>query len=166
MATKIELETFAFRYSGVFDFESLYRTAKAWFPSVNMNVNWEKLYKDKVSAPGGLREIEINLQGYVKLDRYRKWNGNVVFKTWDTKETIVDGKRTFQGRIEVRVGGEILLDYVDMYTKRTQSNFVKFLGRLLYHFTRKDADFVTKKKCEAEMYALQSKLRKILGMPV
>ncbi len=163
MATKIDLQPFAMRFSGVFDFETLYQTAKAWYPSVNMGVNWEKAYKDKVSGPG-VREVEITLMGYVKLDRYRKWTVQLDFKTWDLKEIQVDGRKMCQGRIEMKINGTLELDFADMYGKHA-TKFEKLLNKLLYHFSKKDEDFVIKRKCEKEMSDLQVKYRQILQIP-
>lgn len=164
MAKKINLQSYPMRFSGVFDLAGLYQCAKAWYPSVNMGVNWEKLYKDKVSGPG-IREIEIQMQGFVKLDRYRKWDVDINFRTWDTKFIQVDGREVCQGRIEIRIEGKLELDYENMYSKKV-SNFEKSLGKLLEYFVKKDKDFVIKKKCEKDMLQLQNQFKKILQIPV
>lgn len=165
MVKKIELQPFAMRFSGVFDLETIYQTAKAWYPSVNMGVNWEKTYKDKVSGPG-VREVEITLNGYVKLDRYRKWFVAIDFKTWDLKEIQVDGRKMCQGRIDMKINGHLELDFEDMYSKKKHaSKFAMMLGKLMDHFSKRDEDFVIKRKCEQEMSNLQVKFRQILQIP-
>ncbi len=163
MAEPIDLQPFVMRFSGIFDLHTLYQTGKAWYPSVNMGVNWEKLYKDKVSGPG-IRELEIGLQGFVKLDRYRKWTVDITYKTWDTKFIQVDGRDVCQGRIELKIEGKLILDYGDMYKKKN-GKLKHLLGKLIYHFTKKDEDFVIKRKCEQEMSGLQVKFRQILQIP-
>ncbi len=164
MAESTKFKTIPLRYSGVFDLSGLYYATKAWYTSVYATVNWEKLYKDKVSGPG-VREVEINMVGFVKWDRYRRWVIEVSFKSWDIKEVVVDGKSVVQGRIEIKIDGQIDYDYADMYTKNAKSKFVKLLGKILQRVVKKDKDFAIKSKCEKEMMQLQTQFKKILQMP-
>ena len=163
MSEKVKFETIPLRYSGIFDFQSLYTASKSWFGSVNA-ISFESLYKDKVSGPS-IREVEIKTLGFVKWDRYRKWNIEINFRTWDMKEIVVDGKNIVQGRIEIKIDGDIEYDYADMYTKRAKSKLLKTLGQIFSRVMKNDKDFTIKSSCEKEMYRLQTQFKQILKIP-
>jgi hypothetical protein len=163
MAETVKFEPIVLRYSGVFDFEALYRAGKNWYTSVYATVNWETLYKDKVTGPG-THEVEIKLEGYIKWDRYRRWTIKIGYKTWDIKDVVIDGKKFSSGRLQLTIDGYIMYDYDNMYGNKN-SKFVKTLGKIYWHLMKKDEDFAVKKKCEKEMYRLQNEFNKILNIP-
>jgi hypothetical protein len=112
------------KYSGVVDFEKLYRTMVEWFTSRKYDF-YETLYKDKPP------ELELDWTAKRKLDEFYQHRIEIYFHLYDIKEVeaIKDGvkKKMIYCRMVITFRPYLVLDW----QKRWTGNIFK---RILYQF--------------------------------
>lgn len=102
------------KFSGVFDFDGLYRLMAKWFKDRKYDF-YENLYKDKPP------ELELEWIGERKLDDFYKYKIRLYFHLWDMKtvEAIKDGqkKKLTSCRMIVEFDPSVVVDYQNRWTE-------------------------------------------------
>jgi hypothetical protein len=100
------------RYSGIFDFDKLYKNMVDWFKDKDYDF-YEKNYKFKPVVHG--KEIEIEWEAEKKVTEYYLFEIDVSFHFWDfqTVEVIENGKKKklTKARMQIIIKGAYRLDY-------------------------------------------------------
>ena len=104
------------RFSGIFDFDGLYKIMVNWFGDRNYDFS-EPLYKDKPMEGG--REVEIEWFAEKKIDPMYKYIVKVFFHLWEVQpvEVILEGEKKMltKARMEIKLQGVIDVDYQDRW---------------------------------------------------
>ncbi|GIU69510.1 MAG: hypothetical protein KatS3mg002_0746 [Candidatus Woesearchaeota archaeon] len=153
------------RYTGVFDFEGLYRMMHAWLINKRF-IFHENRYRDKVFTPFG-NELEIEWVAEKKVTEYVMEYIEVKFHLWDFSEVevIKEGKKMkmTKSRLEIRLDAKLELDYTKKFADA--GPIAKKLGafyqnKVIYWEWRiKYADSLT-----YNLYDLHHKIKKYLGL--
>ena len=114
-------------YSGTFDFPEVRDSIKDWFKDKRYILT-EKEYIFKEAKYG--REVEIEWNGFRKVDEYAKFHVDVIFKIKEMKKVGSKDK----GLTDLRVIGYIELDYKEKF----DGFFTKFLGHVYNNFIIKE----------------------------
>ncbi|MFC1722983.1 hypothetical protein ACFL0V_02490 [Nanoarchaeota archaeon] len=118
------------RYKGVFDYNMLGKIIIKWFKDHKMRL-LEGKHKHKMSCPHGF-EIERTFIGERKIDDFIKYHANVNLHFWDAHEVdaVKDGKQVklWKGRIEIKTGLKIEIDYQNKWNPPYKSKLLAFLG--------------------------------------
>lgn len=163
--TVLEGDPLLLRYTGVFDFEGLYRMMHAWIINKRFLFH-ETRYKDKVFTPFG-NELEIQWESEKKVTEYiREWVV-VYFHLWDFSEVevIKDGKKTkmTKSRMLIKLDAELEMDYTKKF--QGKGEFAKKLGSfyqnkvIYWEWRLKYADVLM-----YSLFDLHHKIKKYLDM--
>lgn len=152
------------RFTGVFDFEGLYRMMHAWLINKRFLFH-EDRYKDKVYTPFG-NELEIEWRAEKKVTEYVKEFIVIKFHLWDFAEVeiVKEGKKVkmTKSRMEIKFDAQLQLDYTEKF--QNSGVFAQKLGefyqnKVIYWDWRiKYADVLT-----YSMYDLHAKVKKYLN---
>lgn len=162
MPESLEVERVPLMFKGVFDMHSIYEAIMNWNKKYGCRV-FETLYKDKISGPG-VREIDIFIDGFVKMNEWLKWETKVILRGWDIKEvkqTNAQGVPLVQGRMEIIIMSKLVRDYQQTYGG---TSYARYLGKLLHTLWSKGT--LSDKYGEAivKQFELQNECRRILGI--
>lgn len=117
------------QYSGVFDWDALYKFIVSWYKDRNFELA-EKGYKVK---PGG-SEIEVTWEGSREETSYVRFKTITYVHIWDMHDVeIIDGgikKKMTKARLSIDFSGQVELDWQNQYEK------TKFLQGLRKFFRR------------------------------
>lgn len=152
------------RYTGVFDFEGLYRMMHAWLITKRFLFH-EKQYKDKVSTPFG-NEVEIKWEAEKKVTEYIKEWIKIEFHLWDFSEVevIKEGRKVkmTKSRMEIKMDCELEMDYTKKFIGKgivAQRLGEFYQNKVLYWEWRiKYADALT-----YSLFDLHAKIKKYLN---
>ena len=110
-------EVYQVSYTGIFDFDGLYRLMYQWFHGMGFYFE-EGLYKHKVPTPAGA-EQDIEWSGWRKITDYAKYWIRLYIKLYDMKEIIVikDGqkKKLTKARMFIEFYPSVDLDYSERF---------------------------------------------------
>lgn len=160
MSEKKELtdEPPVIRFTGIFDFEDLYKTLTGWFGDNGFDMH-EKKYVHKG------KEQEFEWIADKKVTSYYQYDIEVSMFIWDLKkvEVVKDGEKVKMdsGRIQLIVKGYYTLDYDKYWT----GGFTETL-RGIYHKFIIDKDIILKVYTPLYRYVYDyyDKARESLGM--
>jgi len=100
-------------YSGVYDFNKVYRNAINWFKK-NGYFFHEKTHIEAVKSTG--KEHIINFSGTRDVDDYTRYNIDV--EIWTLRTAAVKGEKNLvKGEIQIRIKGVMELDYKNVFGK-------------------------------------------------
>ncbi len=161
----LESDPVIVRYTGVFDFEGLYRMMHAWLINKRFEFH-ENRYKDKVFTPFG-NELEIEWYAEKKVTEYIKEYIDIKFHLWDFSEVevIKDGKKIkmTKSRMEIKLDAKLEMDYTKKFSGK--GAFAKKLGEfyqnkvIYWEWRIKYSDALT-----YNMYDLHHKIKKYLEL--
>ena len=151
------------RYSGVFDFDGLYKMMYNWFFKQRYEFH-EDLYKDKVSTPLGT-EVEIKWHAEKRFTEFVKFYINIEFHLWDVSEVdvIKNGRKIkmTRCRMQIKFAGKTIADYAERFEE------TKFTKKLLDVFTtkiiNKDLEFLYVDRLTYIIYEFHAEIKKFLG---
>lgn len=168
MAKENEIQVFPekkiiIRYSGLFDFDGLYKLIRGWFDKKRYELQ-EKRYKDKPWSPMG-SELEIDIEADIKETEYiRKYliMKIQVFEKHE-KEVIINGKKKkmTDARVQFFLEGKVVLDYTDRFESKSSKWFQKFLHK---HILKNEIELKYVDPFYYEIYSLGEEIKKFLGM--
>jgi len=153
------------RYTGVFDYDGMYKMMHSWLISKRFLFQ-EKKYKDKVATPFG-NELEIKWEAEKKVTEFIKESITIEFHLWDFSEVevIKDGKKSKQAkaRMEIKFFAFLELDYSQRFS--SGSNFSKKLGEFyVENIIYWDWRIRYANALEYSVYDLHTKVKKYLNM--
>ncbi len=105
------------RYSGVFDFDKLYKEMHDWFIKNAYDFE-EKQHEDKSKDTG--REIEITWNGERKIDEFAKFLITVRFLIEEFNKV----EKLDSGKMVIEISASAVLDYNDRWKRKPFSNFL------------------------------------------
>lgn len=107
------------KFSGVFDYDQLYRGIYGWFKERFYDVH-ETAYKHKATSRGP--EVEIAFKGERKQTEWIMYKVNVDLHIWDLAdvEVVKDGKKQKlnKGRMTIVVNMEAVFDYAKRFEEK------------------------------------------------
>jgi len=150
------------KFSGIFDFDSLYGNIISWLKNREYKFS-ETKYNYK---PAGLgKELEIAWEAEKKITHFYKWKYTLDFHIWDYQdiEVIQDGKKNalVKARLELKLMGTVEMDY----SKRFNTPFLRKL--LNWYFSTiwlRYFMFSVWDPYYSEMYDLHTEIKKQIGM--
>ncbi len=127
-------------YSGVFDWDDLYKFITGWYRSKDFELR-EKSYKAK---PGG-SEIEVTWEGKREETSYVRFTLTTYVHIWDIEnvEVITEGvkKKMNKARFSIELTGEVELDWQSQFEKsKALLRLRKFFHEFVFSET-KDAGY-------------------------
>ncbi|MBW3003979.1 hypothetical protein KY328_05830 [Candidatus Woesearchaeota archaeon] len=151
------------RFSGIFDFDGLYKLMVNWFMDRNYDF-YEPLYKDKPGDAG--REVEIEWKSEKKIDEFYKYIVEVFFHLWDVQpvEVILEGEKKLltKARMEIRIVGTLEADYQNRWSR---SDFrVKLLSFYINHIIMKRLELYVLDPFYYRLYDLHTMVKDFLNM--
>lgn len=162
MGIRIPPEAITIRYTGLFDFDALYREIIEWCK--NYEYVWhEETYKHKPTPKGAEQEwywyAEKEVTGYVKYIIHfypRAWEITEL-------EVKVSGKKKklIKARMEISIQGELIFDWQNKFTK---NKFARLLGKLYNKMVRRELDSVYGDNLYYRLWNLQSVIKKFFNM--
>jgi len=106
------------RFTGIFDFDGLYKLMVNWFLDRNYDF-YEPLYKDKGMDIG--REVEIEWETEKEIDEYFKYQIDIYFHLWEVQpvEVIIEGEKKMltKAKIEIRLKPKVVADYENRWDR-------------------------------------------------
>jgi hypothetical protein len=147
------------RYTGVFDYDKLYKSITKWFKLKGYDFQ-EKKYVHKG------KELEFEWYGEKKITEYYKYEVEVALFIWDFGNTeVVKDEQTItmqKGRVQVVIKGSYTLDYAQTWEG---SKFTEKL-RDIYHKYIIDKDIIFKiyTPLYKQVYSFYDEIRAVLGM--
>ena len=105
------------RYSGVFDFDKLYKEMHDWFMKNSYGFE-EKQHDDRAKDRG--RDIEIVWNGERKVDEFVKFLINVRFVIEEFNKV----EKLDSGKLLIEISASAILDYTDRWNRKPFSNFL------------------------------------------
>ena len=151
------------RYSGVFDFDGLYKMMYNWFFKQRYEFH-EKLYKDKVSTPLGM-ELEVKWEAHKKITEFIQFWIYVEFHLWDVSEVevIKNGHKVkmTRCRMQIKFTGETKMDYANRFEENETSK--KLFTILTEKIMNKDIEFLYTDRLTYIIYELHAEVKKFLG---
>jgi len=151
------------RYSGLFDFDTLYAAIIDWFKNYGY-IWYEETYKHKVPSPKGA-ELEWYWYGEKEITDYVKYVIHLFPHAWEITELEVtkDGKKKilYNGRIEIVLQGEFITDWQKKWGK---SKFSQFLGRAYEKMMRRDLESIYIDNLYYRIWNLHAVIKKFFDM--
>jgi len=151
------------RYKGYFDWGGLYRLVSKWMVGKQFRFH-EKRYKDKFDTPLG-NELEVDVWGEKEVTEYYQYKVIVAYHLWESREVpvIENGKQVMkmQGRIEVRLNGEVITDWQNRYNKdNTVQNLMQmFLNKVVFKY---DIAIKHIDPLDKDLHLLEAQIKKFL----
>ncbi|MFH1401258.1 MAG: hypothetical protein ABIH41_07115 [Nanoarchaeota archaeon] len=151
------------KYTGLFDFEGLYRMMQAWF--IRQRYEWhETRYKDKSDTPLG-NEVEIDWKNWKRVTPYIKYHFEVQFHLWSAKEVEVDDgdlkRKLYKARMLIKLDTQTEMDWNNIFAKGRAG---KLLGKLYWETHRREIELRYVDQLEYQTYDLHTEIKKYLGM--
>ncbi len=140
-------DTLEVGYSGVFDFDQLYKEMYQWFRKNGYNFR-ELDYKEYKEE--GVQKLSVKWGAKKKLTDYVRSTIEVSLNLDGMHDVVVKNKKKMSGGLNIRINGYLEKDYEDAWT---HMKLAKFLREIFDHF------FLGSK-----MKELQGVLLKDLGM--
>ncbi|MBN2051909.1 hypothetical protein JW756_00220 [Candidatus Woesearchaeota archaeon] len=151
------------RYKGSFDWGGLYRLIWQWMQKRQFRSH-EKRYKDKIDTALG-NEIEVDVWGEKEVSEYYKYKIIIAYHLWESREVpvIENGKQVMrmQGRIEIRLNGQVITDWQEKYNKNNtvQKLMELFLNKVVLKY---EIDIKHIDPFDEDLHALESQIKKFL----
>lgn len=136
MGVNIDIPKQRVQYSGVFDWDSLYKLIVNWYKDRNFELA-EKAYKVK---PGG-SEIEVAWEGKREETSYVRFKVMTYIHIWDIQDVeIIDGstrKKMSKARFLIDCSAQLELDWQSQYEKtKFLRGFREFFHRFIFSETK------------------------------
>lgn len=151
------------RFSGIFDFDGLYKLMVNWFMDRNFDFV-EPLYKDKPMDNG--REVEIEWRAFKKIDPLYQYQVDVYFHLWEVSavDVILEGEKKMltKAKMEIQIKGSINIDYENRWSR---SEFRKKLfGFYMNYIIGKKFELFVLDPFYYRMYDLHTLVKDFLNM--
>ncbi|MEM4260052.1 MAG: hypothetical protein QXG00_02345 [Candidatus Woesearchaeota archaeon] len=168
MAEENKIEVFPekriiIRYSGLFDFDGLYKLIRNWFDEKRYEVQ-EKRYKDKPWSPMG-SELEIDLEADIKETEYIRKYLIMKIQIFEKHEKEVientKKKKMTEARIQFFLEGKVVLDYTGSFKSKSSKLFQKFLHK---YILKNEIGLKYVNPFYYEIFELGEKIKEFLGM--
>ena len=151
------------KYSGVFDYDSLYKGVYSWFKGRFYDVH-ETAYKHKATPKGP--EVEISFKGERMQSEWIMYKVNVDFHIWDMAdvEATNDGKK--QKLNKARMTVVITMEAVFDYEKRFEQKpfYIKLYNLLVDKILWMKLMLGPVDTLYYEAYTLHTEIKKLLNM--
>lgn len=150
------------KYSGEFDYESLYQSVYNWFKRKGYLV--AETYKHKMTSSGA--EVESTFKGDKKVTEFMKFKIEVEIKIWGLSEfeAMKEGKKQKlnKGRLAITFSWKLVLDYNSRFDK---SEFmVRLFNFMRFTLLRQRIILVWSADLVAECYQLHTEIKRQLKM--
>ena len=108
-------------YTGIFDFDGLYKTLYQWFKKYGYNFR-ESDYKEYKER--GERKLQVKWGAKRKVSDYAKYVIEVVLQLDKMQDVIVKNRKRINGDLSITMAGFIEKDYEETWSR---TSFLKFL---------------------------------------
>ncbi|HLP80042.1 MAG TPA: hypothetical protein VK158_05375 [Acidobacteriota bacterium] len=146
------------RYRGNVDYIAIFHEVFAWMGEQYMTV-YQKAVKDKASGPG-TTDKEFEIVGVVRADEFVKWTTTVKAKFLDAREVMHQGRKIYNGRIELIVEGTLILDPDNAFEG---DGALLNMGKIFMNFFKRDKELLPDKVYVGRLEQLFARLKKHLG---
>lgn len=162
--SKQDLPPIIIRYTGLFEFEGIYKIIIDWCK--NYGYTWEEeTYKHKVPSPRGA-EQEFRWIAEKEVTDYLKYKIEMEAHGWDMTEIVMekDGKKKSltNARFEIIIKGIVITDWQGKWKK---GRLPQFLGNIYEKFViRRELDGLYADGLFYRLLSLQTLLKKFFDM--
>lgn len=158
MPDKLGTPTLTVKYSGVYDFDELYKRLQEWVRDDGYHFE-ERDYRTKRPSPAG-GEHDIQWDGWKNITPYARYWFFITWKIWDMKEVevIKDGrkKKLSKGRVRIMFRAELEVNW-----QGRKSALLDFYNR---YIGKKRIEKAWWDELYCKMHKLQTQTKELLDM--
>lgn len=163
IAEKVSVLSAEIRYSGIFDFDGLYKMMHKWLQEHYEDV-FETPYKHKMTGKGA--EIEFSISGERKQTEFVKFQTTVDIHIWDLRdiEMTKEGKKQKlnKGRFTLIVKGVCIFDWQKQFEGKPL--YIRLFNLLRNTILKTHIAVFYLDTLYYEAYKLHTEIKKFLGM--
>ncbi len=145
-------------YSGVFDFDGLYKVLYRWFQQYRYSFK-ELDYKE--FKDGGVKKLQIKWQATRKVTDYVRYVFEVGFLLNNMNEVVVKNKKRMSGSLSISVAAYLEKDYEETWARRT---WLKFVREVYDRFVTGSKITEMQQELITEMNAFRNEVKTFLNM--